>query len=379
MIIDRDNIKILLVLLIVGLGLGYAYINSDLNINGTAQVNSANWNVHWSNIQITTGSVSGSNVVTQPTISNQTTVNYSIILPQPGDYYEFTIDAANSGTIDAMIDSLDSKLNGVTISTLPVYLKYSVTYVNDEPLQNNQQLLHNTTETYKVRVEYNDDIDPSRLPASNQTLSLSLTVNYRQANDAAIPVDHAITVYTGNSDYDVVVGESIPNSITQYSTSLGAREYFQQDMNWSELPSVYLKHKVEEGIVRDTYAEFVITPEMVNMDSNLTAGIYSFKWINMIDENSPETNYCKSEYYDSTNNLCMNPMYEEYKTALSNIFGSSNCYEANSFPTYYNCYSSGVGMNVEEASSAMYASDGELNCGTAHNGHSYCGWRSMYY
>ena len=30
-----------MVILIVGLGLGYAYINSDLNINGTAQVNSA--------------------------------------------------------------------------------------------------------------------------------------------------------------------------------------------------------------------------------------------------------------------------------------------------------------------------------------------------
>ena len=52
MVIDKDNIKILLVLLIVGLGLGYAYINSDLNINGTAQVNSANWDVHWANVQV---------------------------------------------------------------------------------------------------------------------------------------------------------------------------------------------------------------------------------------------------------------------------------------------------------------------------------------
>ena len=124
MIIDKDNIKILLILLIVGLGLGYAYINSDLNINGTAQVNSANWDVHWANIQVASGSVSASS----PTISNQTTVNYSVILDQPGDYYEFTVDAVNGGSIDAMIDTIDSKLNGATITTLPDYLKYTVTY-----------------------------------------------------------------------------------------------------------------------------------------------------------------------------------------------------------------------------------------------------------
>ena len=48
--IDKDNIKGVLVVLLLIIGLGYAYINSDLNINGTAQVNSANWDVHWANI-----------------------------------------------------------------------------------------------------------------------------------------------------------------------------------------------------------------------------------------------------------------------------------------------------------------------------------------
>ena len=70
--IDKDNIKIILILLVVCLSLGYAYINSDLNINGTAQVKHANWDIHWANIQVTNGSVSAST----PTISNQTTVTY---------------------------------------------------------------------------------------------------------------------------------------------------------------------------------------------------------------------------------------------------------------------------------------------------------------
>ena len=193
MVIDKDNIKILLIILILGLGLGYAYINSDLNINGTAQVNSANWDVHWANIQVTNGSVSGTNVVTAPTISNSTTVNYSIILNTPGDYYEFTVDAVNGGSIDAMIDSIDSKLNGATITVLPDYLNYTVTYSDGVELEQNHQLLHNTTEKYKVRIEYRTDINANQLPATNQTLSLQFTVTYRQANDDAVAVPHPVS------------------------------------------------------------------------------------------------------------------------------------------------------------------------------------------
>ena len=187
MIIDKDNIKSLLFILILGLGLGYAYINSDLNINGTAQVNSANWDVHWANIQVKTGSVSADS----PTISNQTTVNYSVVLNTPGDYYEFTVDAVNGGSIDAMIDTIDSKLNGSTITTLPDYLNYTVTYYDGVVLEPNHQLLHNTTEKYKVRIEYRTDIEVNQLPATNQTLSLQFTVTYRQATDDAVAVDHS--------------------------------------------------------------------------------------------------------------------------------------------------------------------------------------------
>ncbi|MBR2678551.1 MAG: hypothetical protein IKE63_03960 [Bacilli bacterium] len=179
--IDKDNIKIILILLVICLSIGYAYINSDLNINGTAQVKHANWDIHWANIQVKTGSVSAST----PTINNQTTVNYSVVLNLPGDYYEFTVDAVNGGSIDAMIDTIDSKLNGATIVTLPDYLKYTVTYEDGVELQQNQMLAANTTEKYKLRIEYRDDIELNQIPASDQTLSLSFTVTYRQANDNA--------------------------------------------------------------------------------------------------------------------------------------------------------------------------------------------------
>ena len=192
MIIDKDNIKILLIILILGLGIGYAYINSDLNINGTAQVNSASWDVHWANVQVSTGSVSASS----PTISNQTTVNYSVVLNLPGDYYEFTVDAVNGGAIDAMVDTMEFKLNGTTMLNPPEYLNYTVTYSDGVPLQPNHQLLHNTTEKYKVRIEYRTDIELNQIPATNQALSLQFTVTYRQATDAAIAVLHPVSFAT---------------------------------------------------------------------------------------------------------------------------------------------------------------------------------------
>ena len=173
--------------LIILLIIGYAILQSNLNINGTASINNPTWNIHWANVQVTNGSVSAST----PTIdSAQTTVTYSVVLNLPGDYYEFTVDAVNSGTIDGMIESITSKLNGATITNLPDYLEYTVSYSDGVPLATNQLLAAGATEKYKVRIQYRDDINLNQIPASNQTLTLQFTVKYRQATSAATEVIH---------------------------------------------------------------------------------------------------------------------------------------------------------------------------------------------
>ena len=208
--IDKDNIKIILILLVVCLGIGYSYLNTELNINGTANINSANWSVYWNNVQVESGSVTAPT----PTIdSDKTTVSYTVTLEKPGDYYEFTVDAVNGGTIDAMIDTIDSKLNGATITTLPDYLKYTVTYSDGVALEPNHQLLHNTTEKYKVRIEYRTDIELNQLPATNQTLSLQFTVTYRQATDDAVAVDHS---FNGHS-WETIINNVRSGNISNYN------------------------------------------------------------------------------------------------------------------------------------------------------------------
>ena len=335
MVIDKDNIKILLIILV-------------LNINGTAQVNSANWDVHWANVQITNGSVSGTNVVTAPTISNSTTVNYSIILNTPGDYYEFTVDAVNAGTIDAMIDTIDSKLNGATITTLPDYLKYTVTYLDGVALEPNHQLLHNTIEKYKVRIEYNTDINANQLPASNQTLSLQFTVTYRQATENATEVERVVAKYTVSST-PTNIGQAIPNGITQYSSAAEAMAAF------SNRP-YYLKHTIQSGVVIESYVEFVVTSAMANANSGMTAGTYYLRGAG-------------STYNSSTNSYNNDsPYYESNKAVLLSAFGSANCTD---YTSIFHCSVSGLDSNTY-ANGYVYAHDGHWICGVNSDGSSSC-------
>ena len=180
----------LLLLLILFISVGYAILQSNLTITGTTSIQDSKWDIHWNNVVITEGSVSTSNADKATIDNTKTTVNYNIVLDKPGDFYEFTVDAVNAGTIDGMIDVISSKLNNVEITTLPAYLNYSITYSDGVPLQKNQELKANASETYKVRIEYKRDIEASQLPETTQTLNLSFSVTYKQATDDATEVIH---------------------------------------------------------------------------------------------------------------------------------------------------------------------------------------------
>ena len=198
--------------LIILLIIGYAILQSNLNINGTASINNPTWNIHWANVQVTNGSVSAST----PTIdSAQTTVTYSVVLNVPGNYYEFTVDAVNSGTIDGMIDSITSKLNGTTITNLPDYLNYTVSYFDGMPLQTNQLLAAGTTEKYRVRIEYRTDIELNQIPATNQNLTLQFTVKYKQSDSNAQSVTHPISFATDS--WDTIISAVTNGSIDNYN------------------------------------------------------------------------------------------------------------------------------------------------------------------
>ena len=143
----RHDSLILLVALLLFITVGYALISTNLNIFGTTSISASSWDVHWNNVQITNGSVMGTNVTTAAHIlTGNTEVEYSITLGTPGDFYEFTVDAVNAGSIDAMIGSFSNKVyqsNGTTARTLPDYLTYTLTYSDRVSLATNHFLSAN--------------------------------------------------------------------------------------------------------------------------------------------------------------------------------------------------------------------------------------------
>ena len=167
----------LAVLLILAISIGYAALSTTLTINGTANIASNSWLIYFTNVQVTSGSVTAT---TTPTTSgtSTTTLTWAVNLQTPGDYYEYNVDVKNDGTIDAMIGSLsNTSLN----TNQAKYLNYTVTYSDGATIEQYDKLDSNETVTLKVRVEYKTDLNPEDLPTENTPVTLTYTSNYVQA------------------------------------------------------------------------------------------------------------------------------------------------------------------------------------------------------
>ena len=321
-----------IVLLFIFLGIGYAYLTTTLSINGVTDVDANNWDVYFDNVNVTTGSVTGEQEIEAPTITSDTEVEYHIRLKEPGEFYEFTIDAKNDGTIDAMIETITKKVNGGT--TIPAYLNYTITYVDNLPVSENHLLAHESLETYKVRVEYRSDINPCYLPSTAQSLTLSFGVEYVQSNSNAYAVGDSTTVYS-ISNIESQEGSSIPSGITLYSTAAEVRAA-------SSNSPLYLKHIINNRKIVESYVEFVVTPEMVSAHPEMTAGTYSVRGVG-----SPHSPY----------NIAI----------LNEAFDASNCFDS----SVYFCAISGLAVGVDYDGN-VYAYNDDWSCEVYADGSSYC-------
>ena len=165
----------LLALLLLTITVGYAALSTTLNINGTSKINNATWDVHFANLVVTSASVSATKAAT---IDSATEIDYNVELIKPGDFYEFTVDVTNTGTIDAKLGAAPI-LNGVSAEQ-DVYTNYTVTYSDDTAIHANDKLAAGATKKLKVRVEFDRNITNSQLPTEAQPLNLTFAMNYVQ-------------------------------------------------------------------------------------------------------------------------------------------------------------------------------------------------------
>ena len=184
----------LLLLLVISVSIGYALVSTTLNITGIAGINKNTWDIHWDSesVVVSNGSVSA----TKPIVSgtNDDTVTFSADLELPGDFFEFTVDAVNEGTVDGEITIKSKGIYNVndeelTGDNLPSYINYTVTYADNglEPsigdiLEKRIDENTPTARTYKVRVEI--DPDTEVLPSSDTTYKFKYTVTYEQHKES---------------------------------------------------------------------------------------------------------------------------------------------------------------------------------------------------
>ena len=373
----RKDYLLILLLLVVGLSVGYALLQTTLTINGTSKIKGNTWDIHFVNLQVTEGSVSiGTGDVAASIQSSTTDITYTVTLNEPGDFYEFTVDAVNAGTIDGMVESVTSKLNNAPITTLPAYLNYSVTYSDGVAILPNQYLKAGDSEKYRVRIEFKKDISATDLPSTVQTLTLDFGVVYIQADNTATEVEHPQFVYTVNK-YDsaatnpkwnaVWLNQAIHETIPYFETPAEALSAIATASS-KNLP-FYLKHKVENGIVTEQYVEFVVTETLAQSNTGMVAGTYTLRGEKTYDVDT--STWLGDESYIS-------PYYEANKEAIKTAFGyatnASRCSESGTGrSSHFTCSVSGLYAYVG-AGGRVYASSSSDTCRVYYDGSAYCIW-----
>ena len=171
---------ILLVVVVLIMSVGYAGFSRELKINGNATVGASSWNVKF--LKDTYSESTSSVTVSEDDLTiSETSMSYKITLAEPGDFYEFTINAENAGTFDAVLKSITlSELTEAQKKYLTYEISYNGTTYNQTAADLNIDMLSGVTVPVKVTVRYFQPAVATDLPAEEQTLTLNATLNFAQ-------------------------------------------------------------------------------------------------------------------------------------------------------------------------------------------------------
>ena len=357
---DRKTLYMVLSIVMVSvlmLTVVYAALSTTLQINGQAEVSSANWDIHLDNVVLNSSSAT----TVAPTITDSRTANFTTTLTKPGDFYEFTIDVVNDGSIDAMIDSV-TKIPELSVNQKK-YLNYIVEYQNGEAITTKQLVAKDSFVRLKVKLEFRKDITASDLPTASETLSLSFTVNYTQADSTGTNVtDNGVRKL-----YNVVSGdlETVGSEV-----SIGDEHFYimKNDGEYLTLLSKYNLHVGNEVTAIDMET---FTPTMAPLsnptgiqDSTAIGAKFDSEfnptgvpWYGTIAYSS--TNY----WWDSTNNNFKSGYPADFEfdgMAFPYIYNSDSLLY--SPVENYRAYLESQGANIEEARLIKLSELIELGC-----------------
>ena len=196
----RKSRVLLLLILLLAVTIGFALLSTTLKINGTAGIKKNTWNIHWDDTSVheTTGSVTAT---TPAYVSDaeKKNIDFSVEFELPGDFYEFTADAINEGSIDGKIETIQVKFyeaDGTTpiaAADMPEEITYSLTHADGSEVSENEVITHGGgTISYKFRIGFDSE---ATLPASSIVVKPRVEIVPIQHKDEGIKYDLGELVY----------------------------------------------------------------------------------------------------------------------------------------------------------------------------------------
>ena len=172
--------------LVLFISVGFAYLSAQLDIIGNSTVKTQSWDVHFETITESTATVSSGTSsdmgAASITTGDTTEVTFASSLPLPGDFYEFTVNVVNGGSINAML----SEATNTTLTTdQQKYLDYTVTYADGSAIAVNDAIHAGKSVTLKIRVEYKKNISASDLPGEDVTFNSNYGMTFVQEDSNA--------------------------------------------------------------------------------------------------------------------------------------------------------------------------------------------------
>ncbi len=201
----------LFIMIIAGVSIGYAALQTTLTINGKTKIKSTSFCVQFQNAKqqkvgqphsVNPADTDGDQGITIDAASSANNncpnhASWTVTLSEPGDFYEFNIDVANVGSLNAVLDSVNNSID----SNKPDYINYTITPVAVTTAEDDTDyanFINNTVQPgatgfqnalasgkkYRLnfKVVFSTDVTPEQLPREPQELHFDYQLNYSQAS-----------------------------------------------------------------------------------------------------------------------------------------------------------------------------------------------------
>ena len=162
--------------LVCVMAVGYALLAQELNITGTSSIDST-WKVEITNI-IEKDIIGDATSKETPSYTS-TTANFSVGLIQPGDSITYDIEVTNSGTLDAVLESINVSMGE----------NDAITYTTSGLKKGAKLTKNGGKNTLTVKVEYNPEVTSQ---PTNTGKELTVTLNYEQDLGQVVAYDYVI-------------------------------------------------------------------------------------------------------------------------------------------------------------------------------------------